>query len=193
MAMTVRDLPTVNALLNASATLLLLLGFYLIKRGREQAHKRTMLTAFMVSVLFLISYLTYHFQALHVPFTGPDAVRYVYYAILLPHVLLAATVPFLAVATIYFGPLRPAHLASPDRPLDVSHLAVRLRHGRRRVRNAVSRRMAGLCFGWPLNPVAIRASGVCFLTSCAWAGKSMLLRDEPLTPTAALPRYGTLV
>jgi putative membrane protein len=103
LAVSVRDLPTVNALLNAAATLLLLLGFYLIKSGREQAHKRAMLTAFAVSVLFLISYLTYHFQALHVPFTGPDAVRYVYYAILLPHVLLAATVPFLAVVTIYFG------------------------------------------------------------------------------------------
>jgi uncharacterized membrane protein YozB (DUF420 family) len=109
--MSVRDLPTVNALLNAAATLLLLFGFYLIKSGREQAHKRAMLTAFAVSVLFLISYLTYHFQERHVPFTGPDAVRYVYYAILLPHVLLAATVPFLAVATIYFGltDRRPRH------------------------------------------------------------------------------------
>jgi putative membrane protein len=102
-AFTVRDLPTVNALLNAVATVLLLLGFYLIKSGREQAHKRTMLSVFVVSILFLACYLTYHAQAMHVPFTGPDAARYVYYAILLPHVVLAATVPVLALMTIYFG------------------------------------------------------------------------------------------
>ncbi len=97
------DLPTLNALLNATATVLLVVGYSLIKNGREQAHKRAMLSAFVVSILFLISYVTYHYQALHVKFTGPQTVRYVYYAILIPHVILAAAVPFLAVATIYLG------------------------------------------------------------------------------------------
>ena len=103
LAFTVRDLPTVNALLNATATVLLLLGFLLIKQGRERAHKQAMLSAFVVSILFLACYLAYHAQALHVPFTGPSVARYVYYAILVPHVILAATVPFLAPLTIYFG------------------------------------------------------------------------------------------
>jgi putative membrane protein len=103
LAFSVRDLPAVNALLNTTATVLLLLGFYLIKHGREQAHKRTMLSAFVVSILFLVCYLVYHAQALHVPFTGPDIARYVYYSILIPHVVLAATVPVLALVTIYFG------------------------------------------------------------------------------------------
>lgn len=102
-AFSVSDLPTVNALLNATATVLLVVGYALIKRGQEQAHKRAMLAAFAVSILFLACYLTYHYQALHVKFTGPTTVRYVYYAILIPHVILAAAVPFLAVTTIYLG------------------------------------------------------------------------------------------
>jgi len=102
-AFTVRDLPAVNASLNATATVLLLVGFYLIKHRRETAHKWTMLSAFVVSILFLICYLIYHAQALHVAFSGPAVARYIYYSILTPHVILAASVPFLAVITIYYG------------------------------------------------------------------------------------------
>jgi len=103
LALTVRDLPTANALLNATATVLLLTGYYLIKHRREQAHKRAMLSAFVVSILFLTCYVIYHVQEGSVRFTGPPAAAYVYYCILIPHVLLAATVPVLAVLTIYFG------------------------------------------------------------------------------------------
>lgn len=99
----VRQLPTVNALLNLTATILLVTGYVLIKRGREQAHKRSMLAAFAVSTVFLICYLVYHQQAGHVSFTGPPAVRTIYLAILLSHVLLAITVPVLALTTIYLG------------------------------------------------------------------------------------------
>src|SRR5262245_30039652 len=85
----------VNATLNATATLLLLVGLYLIKLGRVEAHKRTMLMAFAVSAVFLACYLYYHYLVGSVKFTHPGGVRYVYYAILLSHVLLAFTVPFL--------------------------------------------------------------------------------------------------
>jgi uncharacterized membrane protein YozB (DUF420 family) len=102
-ALSLRDLPTVNALLNATATALLLMGYYLIKRRREQAHKRAMLSAFVVSILFLTCYVIYHVQEGSVRFTGPTTAAYVYYAILIPHILLAATVPVLALLTIYFG------------------------------------------------------------------------------------------
>lgn len=103
-------LPHVNAGLNGLATVLLIAGFVLIKQRREQAHKWTMLSCFGVSVLFLISYLTYH-QLLHSvtgqagrAFTYPGiAVRYVYFTILISHVVLAAAVPFLALATIYYA------------------------------------------------------------------------------------------
>ena len=110
MNLAVEVLPHVNAVLNAAATLLLVIGFLLIKRGNVVAHKRTMLSCFGVSVVFLVCYLSYH-QLLHAvtgergkPFEYPGlAVRYCYYAILISHVVLAATVPFLASFTIYYG------------------------------------------------------------------------------------------
>jgi putative membrane protein len=93
----------VNASLNTLATMLLLVGLYFIKRGRVDAHKRTMLTAFSVSIVFLGCYVWYHIQVGRVEFTHSGSVRYVYYAILLSHVLLAITVPFLATWQIYLG------------------------------------------------------------------------------------------
>jgi len=106
----VEVLPHVNAVLNALATVLLLTGYVQIKRGRVAAHRATMLSCFGVSVVFLICYLSYH-QMLHAvtgergkPFEYPGlAVRYCYYAILISHVVLAVTVPFLAIVTIYYG------------------------------------------------------------------------------------------
>jgi len=99
----IRLLPTVNAVLNALATVLLLWGYVLIKGRREPAHKRVMITAFVVSILFLTCYLIYHWNVGSVHFEGPPVVRTIYLGILLTHVTLAATVPFLAGATIYLG------------------------------------------------------------------------------------------
>jgi uncharacterized membrane protein YozB (DUF420 family) len=102
-------LPTVNATLNGAATVLLIWGYRLIKAKRETAHTRVMLTAFAVSIVFLICYLTYH-AALryetgqgHVTFVGPPAIRTVYLLILVTHVSLAALVPVLAGVTIWLG------------------------------------------------------------------------------------------
>jgi uncharacterized membrane protein YozB (DUF420 family) len=99
-------LPAVNALLNALATVLLVTGFTLIRRGHVRAHKRTMLTTFCVSIAFLACYLTYHFALAHYTgsgsrrFEGTGFVRPVYFSILLSHVILAALVPILALVTI---------------------------------------------------------------------------------------------
>jgi putative membrane protein len=93
----------VNASLNTLAAVLLLVGLYLIKTGRVEAHKRTMLSAFAVSAVFLACYLWYHYQVQHVRFTHSGPVRYVYYSILASHVVLAVTVPFLAIRQIYLG------------------------------------------------------------------------------------------
>jgi uncharacterized membrane protein YozB (DUF420 family) len=99
----VEQLPAVNAALNALATVLLVVGFLLIKAGRVGAHKATMLTAFGVSIVFLGCYLVYHYHVGSVRFAGPSGVRMVYLVILASHVVLAAVVPILAVATIYLG------------------------------------------------------------------------------------------
>ena len=98
-------LPHVNATLNALATVLLVLGYVQIKRRQEIAHKWTMLACFGVSVVFLACYLTYHYHAgsKRFPEYPPPGVRGFYYVVLLTHVVLAAVVPFLAIATIYLG------------------------------------------------------------------------------------------
>jgi protein SCO1/2/putative membrane protein len=102
----VSALPAVNAALNGAATLLLVGGYAFIRRGRVASHKRAMLTAFGVSVLFLASYLTYHFALAHYTgsgsrrFAGEGAIRGVYLVILASHVVLAAAVPVLASITI---------------------------------------------------------------------------------------------
>lgn len=100
-------LPAVNAGLNALATVLLSVGFLLIKQKRITAHRNTMLTAFVVSIVFLACYLVYH-EALHrdtglpgKPFPGTGASLIVYRTILVTHVILAAAVPVLASITIY--------------------------------------------------------------------------------------------
>ena len=109
MDLSIQTLPAINATLNALAGILLVIGLVLIKARREQAHKWTMLAAFAVSSVFLACYLAYHYTLRSrygisgVPFVGPPGVRLVYLAILISHVLLAVTVPFLAGATIYLG------------------------------------------------------------------------------------------
>jgi putative membrane protein len=105
-------LPHINAGLNGLATLLLILGFVLIKQRREKAHQWTMIGCFAVSVVFLLCYVTYHIGIGGSKRFPSDAgpVRLVYLAILVTHVILAASVPFLAVATIYLG-LRDRRIA----------------------------------------------------------------------------------
>jgi uncharacterized membrane protein YozB (DUF420 family) len=98
--MDVHTLPAVNATLNATSAVLLVTGYTLIRRRQIQAHKRVMLTAFAVSIAFLVCYVIYHAQvgSVHYPKTGP--IRVVYYTILITHTILAATVPVLAVITL---------------------------------------------------------------------------------------------
>ncbi len=92
-----------NAALNALATVLLVVGLVRVKRGQENAHGKTMVAAFAVSTAFLVSYVTYHSIAGSVPFTHPGPIRYVYFAVLISHVGLALTVPFLAVTAMWYG------------------------------------------------------------------------------------------
>lgn len=97
-------LPELNALLNAAAAVALIAGYILIRMRRETAHRRVMLAAFCISVVFLASYLLHHY---HIggskPYQGEGAWRTVYWAILASHATLAALIPFLAVATIVLG------------------------------------------------------------------------------------------
>jgi uncharacterized membrane protein YozB (DUF420 family) len=101
--MEIQDLPALNATLNGLATLFLLTGYVLIRRGRRDAHKRCMLAALATSALFLTSYVVYHANAGSRPFPGQGMVRALYFAILIPHVVLAAAVLPLALTTTARG------------------------------------------------------------------------------------------
>jgi uncharacterized membrane protein YozB (DUF420 family) len=98
--MRLADLPALNAGLNATAAALLIWGYALIRRRRIETHRKVMLAAFCVSVLFLISYLVYHSQAGSVRFQKTGVIRTVYLAILFTHTVLAAAVPPLAIVTL---------------------------------------------------------------------------------------------
>ena len=98
--MTVSDLPAVNATLNAIAAVLLLVGYREIRRGRMERHRAAMLAACATSVLFLISYVTYHAHAGSRPFTGQGPVRILYFTILISHIVLAAAILPLALITL---------------------------------------------------------------------------------------------
>ncbi len=108
-------LPAVNAGLNALCTLLLIAGYAAIRRRRETLHASLMLLALAVSVLFLASYLYFHFavqQGRPTAFRGEGWVRPVYFTILLTHTVLAAAVAPLALYVAYQGlrDRRPRHV-----------------------------------------------------------------------------------
>ncbi len=96
-------LPALNATLNSISLVLLVAGYRQIKRRNVEAHKRFMLAAFGVSILFLISYLTYRFLGEEKRFGGKGWIRPVYFFILITHVVLAATIPVLASRTLYLA------------------------------------------------------------------------------------------
>jgi uncharacterized membrane protein YozB (DUF420 family) len=96
-------LPSVNAALNATAAVLLIWGYTLIRRKRIETHRKVMTAAFVVSCLFLVCYLVYHYQVGTVRFTGSGAIRAIYFSILGTHTVLAAMVPVLAIITLRRG------------------------------------------------------------------------------------------
>jgi putative membrane protein len=101
--MSITDLPTLNASLNALCTVLLIVAYVHIRAKRVAQHRRMMLAAFTTSVLFLISYVTYHAQIGSKPFQGTGLMRLAYFTILIPHVILAAAVVPMALVTLRRG------------------------------------------------------------------------------------------
>ena len=97
-------LPSINATLNALCTVLLVWGYVLIRRKQIERHRRVMKIAFATSCLFLLCYVIYHSLVGSVPFDHQGTtLRTVYFSILIPHTILAATVPVLAIITLRRG------------------------------------------------------------------------------------------
>lgn len=101
--MTVYDLPALNATLNFISFLLLLTGYYFIRRKEWRKHRACMIAALVVSGLFLTSYVIYHSQVGSVPFTKTGWIQTVYFAVLIPHVILAALMVPPVILTVSRG------------------------------------------------------------------------------------------
>ena len=101
--MSVTDLPAVNAALNSTCAVLLIIGWFLIRRGRIAQHRAVMIAAFATSCVFLVSYLVYHAHVGSVRFTGQGTIRVVYFTILLTHTVLAAAIVPLVLVTLSRG------------------------------------------------------------------------------------------
>ena len=95
------QLPTLNAVLNALSAILLVGGYVSIRRRKIETHKRFMLAAFGTSCMFLVSYLTYHFQIGSKRFEGQGVIRPVYFSILISHTILAAAIVPLVIMTLF--------------------------------------------------------------------------------------------
>jgi uncharacterized membrane protein YozB (DUF420 family) len=98
--MTTADLPALNACLNATSAVFLLLGYWQIRQKKIAAHRFCMSAAFLTSVLFLASYLYYHYHHGATKFPGQGAVRLIYFAILLTHTVLAAVIVPMILITL---------------------------------------------------------------------------------------------
>jgi putative membrane protein len=103
MPLALHQLPALNACLNASCALLLLAGFFFIKKKNVFAHRVSMGLAFGVSIVFLCSYLYYHAHAGMTRYQGQGVLRAIYFSILISHTILAALIAPLACVTLAFA------------------------------------------------------------------------------------------
>ena len=97
------SLPFFHAILNGSTAVLLLTGFILIKNKKTNAHKISMMSAFVLSSVFLISYVTSKLTIDPVPFGGEEFIRITYFFVLITHIILSVAVLPLALFSIYRG------------------------------------------------------------------------------------------
>lgn len=103
--MTLHDIPAINASLNALATVLMTVGFVFIRRGNREAHRACMLSAGTVSAVFLVGYVAHKIlvRGVHTPFGGEGAIRSVYYAMLISHIILAIAIAYLVPRTFWLA------------------------------------------------------------------------------------------
>ncbi len=98
--MNVQSLPTLNAVLNGTAAVLLSYAYVMIRRRRIAAHRAGMIAAFLTSTAFLVSYVVYHAEVGSKLFTGQGPIRTVYFTVLITHVVLAGVIVPLAIITL---------------------------------------------------------------------------------------------
>ncbi|HET8676871.1 MAG TPA: DUF420 domain-containing protein [Blastocatellia bacterium] len=98
--MSLRMLPTLNAILNATSGILIIIGYVMIRRGKINAHRACMIGAVTASIIFLISYLIYHFNVGATRFAGTGWSRPFYFTVLVSHTILAVVLAPVVVVTL---------------------------------------------------------------------------------------------
>lgn len=98
-----KGLPITNALINSIVSILLVLGIRAIKAGNKGLHQKFMLSAFLMSGLFLVTYVTYHVCMSHTKHEGTGFVHILYLLILFTHIVLAAAVLPMVLYTVYYS------------------------------------------------------------------------------------------
>lgn len=103
--MEIQDIPALNAALNGLATVLLTIGFIFIKLGNRDAHRRAMISACVVSAVFLVGYVAHKamVRGVHTPFGGEGGIRTVYYVMLITHIILAIAIAYLVPRTFFLA------------------------------------------------------------------------------------------
>src|SRR5690606_29110377 len=110
--MQIQDIPALNAALNGLATVLLTIGFILIKRGNREAHRKVMISACIVSAVFLVGYVAHKElkrqaagvgEAIHTEFGGHGLAAMIYYPMLISHIILAIAIAYLVPRTFWFA------------------------------------------------------------------------------------------
>lgn len=96
-------LPKLNAIINGTCSVLLLISLYQIKGGNIQTHKALNITTFILSSLFLVSYIIFHATGIRTSFGGEGLIKYIYYFILITHIILAAIVLPVVLLSFYSG------------------------------------------------------------------------------------------
>ena len=105
MSIDPHQLPTLNACLNATAAVLLLFGWRAIRRGKRKTHQKLMIAALITSALFLCSYISYHYmmKGMVTRYQGTGLLRFIYFAILIPHTILATLIIPFCIAAVYLA------------------------------------------------------------------------------------------
>lgn len=98
--LSISDFPTLNATLNWISACFLSVGYYFIRQKKITAHKISMLSALATSILFLVSYLIYHYNIGSKPFAGQGWIRPVYFTVLISHTILAIVIVPLVIITL---------------------------------------------------------------------------------------------
>lgn len=96
-------LPHLNAVINTAASIALVLGVVFIKKGNVSYHRSAMTAAFALGAIFLVSYVVYHASAESTTYGGEGWIRYVYYFLLITHIVLAAVALFPILLAYYYG------------------------------------------------------------------------------------------